>query len=66
MTEQHISLSQFCELLALDESKVRFVTYGPMDSSISIFVEDDMQTSGTCPPLSDNTSRRPPKKGKKR
>ena len=30
--------------------------------------ETDMrhvQTTGTCPPLSDNTQRRPPKKGKK-
>lgn len=24
-----------------------------------------MQTTGTCPPLSDNTKRRPPRKGKR-
>lgn len=65
MTEQHISLSQFCELLALDQDKVRFITYGPTQSSVSIFIEDDMaQTSGTCPPLSDNVTKRKPKKGK--
>lgn len=27
--------------------------------------EDEMQTTGTCPPLSDNTSKRKPRKGTK-
>jgi hypothetical protein len=65
MIEHHVSLSQFADLLGLDEKSIRFVAFQPSDSSVAIFVEDDMaQTSGTCPPLSDNTKRKP--KGKRK
>jgi hypothetical protein len=66
VTEHHISVSQFAELLGYEPAQIRFVAYKPTDSSVAIFVEDDMQTSGTCPPLSDNTSKRKPKGSKTR
>jgi hypothetical protein len=66
VTEHHISVSQFAELLGYEPAQIRFVAFKPTDSTVSIFVEDDMQTTGTCPPLSNNTSTRKPKgKGKK-
>ena len=68
MTEQRISLSQFADLLALPEQAVRCVTFSAHDSSVTIFLEEqDMaQSSGTCPPLHDNTSTRKPKGKAKR
>jgi hypothetical protein len=101
VTEHHISVSQFAELLGYEPTQIRFVAFKPTDSSVAVFVEDRvgtcdhhvggwssddaliecptchvarlvplkevrMQTSGTCPPLSNNTSTRKPKgKGKK-
>jgi len=66
--ERHeISVSQFCELLALEPQRFIGVTRPRADSStLTILMEPEMQTSGTNPPLSDNTSTRKPKgKGKR-
>lgn len=64
MRTEHISLSQFAEELGLDPRAIRYVLFSPTQSSVRVIVEDEMQTTGTCPPLSDNTKRKP-KKGKK-
>lgn len=63
-----ISVSQLSELLGVDPA--RFVAVERRcDKDYRgwvVVTEDEMQTTGTCPPLHDNTTRRKPKgKGKK-
>lgn len=57
-----LSVSQFTELLALDPSRFIGVEVNRQSSQIVIVQEPEMQTTGTCPPLSDNTKRKPKKK----
>ena len=64
MQRQPISVSQLAELVGVDPA--RFVAIEKHGSSwVVVTEEDEMQTSGTCPPLSDNTSKRKPKGGKR-
>ena len=75
-----ISRDQFCELLGVDPKRFINVErapclredqrqgQGPRVSTGLVLVlepEERMQTTGTCPPLSDNVARKP-KSGKKR
>lgn len=61
-----MSLSQFADLLAIEPSSaLRGVRYDPVHSSVTLILECDMQTTGTCPPISDNIRRKPTKKGKR-
>lgn len=66
-----ISVSQLAELLGVDPKRLIDVEVHQAKSTAALVLEpeDDMrhvQTTGTCPPLSDNTQRRPkPKKGKR-
>jgi hypothetical protein len=58
--ERHpISVSQFCELLALDPARFYGVERGPRGSStLTILMEPDMaQTSGTIPQLTTGGKR---------
>lgn len=74
-----ISLPTFCEELGIDPARFLCVENAvdvPADTwgrgsgqGIVVVLEPKkelkaMQTTGTCPPLSDNTSKRKPKKGK--
>ena len=65
---QQISLSQFADLLAIEPERFLGVEVNRLKSTVTLILEgDDMravQTSGTCPPLSDNIKRKP-RKGKK-
>jgi hypothetical protein len=64
-----LSISQFAELVGVEPSRLVGVEFSRRHSSVTLCLEPiDMrhvQTSGTCPPLSGNTSIRKPKKGKK-
>jgi hypothetical protein len=66
-----ISVNQLCELLGLDQA--RFIGIEPDPCSRNggqrdstkwwiVLEPEDMQTTGTAPALSDNTSKRKPKK----
>ena len=58
-----ISVSQLAELLGVDPA--RFLAVERILSQWYIVTEplgDEMQTTGTCKPLSDNTSKRKPKR----
>lgn len=59
-----ISVSQLAELMGVDPA--RFIAIEKRGREWCVVTEeDDVQTSGTCPPLSDNTSKRKPKGGKR-
>ena len=61
-----ISSSQLAELIGV-ENPLRLVAVIRVSVvGWEVLLEDEMQTTGTCPPLSDNTIRRKPKGGKKR
>lgn len=60
-----ISVSQLSELLGIEPE--RFICVKNLSSTgLEVWLEDEMQTTGSCPPLSDNTSRKGPKSGGKR
>ena len=60
------SVSQFAELVGIEPREFRGVVYDQSTGMVRVETEgDDMQTTGTCPPLSDNINRKPTKKGKR-
>lgn len=63
VTEHRISVSQFCDLLALEPSQLVSVRR-ESPSSIVVVVEDDMaQTSGVAPMLNKGGKKSGGKKG---
>lgn len=62
-----ISVSQLSELLGVEPSTFVAVEHR-CDKHLHgwyVVTEEPMQTTGTCPPLSDNITKRKPKRGKK-
>lgn len=59
-----ISGSQLAELIGVDDPSRLFAVSRVSSTGWEVLLEGDMQTTGTCPPLSDNTSKRKPKRGK--
>lgn len=59
-----ISRSQLSELLGVEPGLLLAVER--LSTGFCVVTEgDEMQTTGTCPPLHDNTSRKPKGKGKR-
>ena len=65
--ERHaLSLSMFAELVGIEPASFVGVEVNWLTSTVTLVVEGtDMQTTGTFPALSDNTKRKPAKKGKR-
>ncbi len=61
-----ISWSQFSELVGYPPEQLAGVRAGRRGSTITLLVEDDMQTRGTYAQLHDNTDRRTPARPVKR
>ena len=59
------SVSQFAELFGVEPREFRGVAYDQSTGMVTVETEEHMQVTGTCPPLSDNTSRKPKGKGKR-
>lgn len=59
-----ISHSQLAELVGVEPDRLIAVEQRGREWCV-VTEGDDMQTSGTCPTLSDNTTKRKPKKRKK-
>ena len=67
LNRQPISVSQLSELLGVDPKRfiaVQRVCSREYSGWEVVTEGEDMQTSGTNPPLSDNTSKRKPKRKK--
>lgn len=60
-----ISGSQLAELIGVDDPMRLFAVVRVSATGWEVLLEEQMQTTGTCPPLSDNTGKRKPKGGKK-
>ena len=69
VVRERMSASQFGELMGVLPSRVLGVECDRRQQSVTLVLEPEdamTQTSGTCPPLSDSTTRRKPaKKGKR-
>lgn len=63
MVETPISRSQLAELFGMEPEQL--VDIVRTDTGWCVVSEDGMQTTGTFPALSDNTRRKPTKKGKR-
>jgi hypothetical protein len=68
-----LSISQFSELVGIEPAQLISVEFSRSKSTVTLCLEPEepmttrgVQSSGTCPPLSGNTSLRKPKKGGKK
>ena len=61
---QPISVRELADAVGVEPAEFVAVERRP-DSWYVVTEGRDMQTTGTCPPLSDNTSRKPKGKGKR-
>jgi hypothetical protein len=59
-----MSLSMFAELLSIEPARFCGCEFDRRTSTVTLVLEpeENMQTSGTCPPLSDSTGKRKPRK----